>query len=208
MTKRRLLLPAVSSAAIATTPSFSSNNNNNAHFARRRRRRRLLALQLLLSHSNKMGVTSACEFSYSMSCEGGYPYKAINTLTIESAGSYEATVTYHWTKANTPLGSISLDDDETLPDVPYEFFEPGEYYAGATVEWGAGSGCEGSSGDSFSLITFSGSSCDMQDGVTPPDYLLENGMTSEPGGDSSGNGDSTAEPTSGGTQVSERNKLE
>lgn len=193
MTKRRSLLPAISSA------TTSSNNRNNAHYARRRRR--LLALQLLLSHgthSNKMGVASACNFYYSMSCQGGYPYTATNTLTIESPGSYEATVTYHWTKANTQLGSISLNDQQTLDGVTYEFFELGEYYAGATVEWGSGSGCEGSSSDSYSLITFSGSSCNMKDGVTPPDYLLENGMTSAPGG-SSGTG-GTAEPTSGGTQ--------
>ncbi len=203
MTKRRSLLPAISSAAAAATTS--SNNRNNAHYARRRRR--LLALQLLLSHgthSNKMGVASACKFYYSMSCQGGYPYKATNTLTIKSSGSYEATVTYHWTKANTQLGTISLNDQQTLDDQTYKFFELGEYYAGATIEWGSGSGCEGSSGDSYSLITFSGSSCDMIDRVTPPDDLLEDGMTLAPGG-SSGTG-GTAEPTSGGTQVSERNK--
>lgn len=183
-----------------TTPSNFHKNKNNASTAGRRFLTFLLASPLLSPSSSQL-FASACNFYYGMSCQGGYPYTATTTLTIRSSGSYEAIVTYHWTKANTPLGSISLNGEETLDDVTYEFYELDEYYAGATVTWGSGSGCEGSTSDSFSLITFSGSSCNIEDDVTPPDYLLENGITSNPRGDEGGI--STAVPTMTATEVRE-----
>ena len=156
---------------------------------------------ILLSSSSVVSV-SACTFEYNMDCFGGYPYKAVNSLTIDSSGSYEAHVIYHWTKANTDLGTISLSGTETLDNASYDYEEEGVYYAGATIIWGSGSGCEGSSSDSFSKITFSGSSCvGVENGVTPPSDLLDNGMTYEPSGED-GNGSSTGSPTSGEFQVS------
>jgi len=152
---------------------------------------------ILLSSSSS--VVSACTFEYNMDCFGGYPYKAVNSLIIDSSGSYEAHVIYHWTKANTDLGTISLSGTETLDDASYDYEEAGVYYAGATIIWGSGSGCEGSSSDSFSKITFSEDWCDMENGVTPPNNV----MTYEPSGGEEGSG-STESPTSGEAQVREK----
>lgn len=171
--------------------SSSAVMNNNASSSR------LSILATLLLLSSRFYATSACGFYFSVGCEGSFPYTATNTLTLTLSG--EAEVIYHWTEKNTYSGTVSLNGEETLDAVSFDYGKTGEYYVGATVIWGDGSGCEGTQGEDFSLISFTGNSCDVDDDAEPPQYLLENGMTYEPGVQDGGSN----APTSMESQVRE-----
>ena len=158
----------LSSSAVMNNDASSSSSNN-----------RLSILSTLLLLSSRFYTSSACKFSFSIECNGSFPYTATNTVTLTAFG--EAEVIYHWTKENTSSGTVSLNGQETLDTASFNFEEPGGYFIGATVVWGDGTGCEGTQSDDFSFISFTGNSCDVIDETEPPQSLLENGMTYEPG---------------------------
>ena len=115
------------------------------------------------------GTDDICSYDYEINCLGGSPYAAITSVTLASAvssGGGEAYVTFHWGQAHadTNVGSIlqSMNTPQTLKE-SHEYYQEGEYYAGVSIVFGAGSGCNGVRLQGYKLLTFVGLSCDVID---------------------------------------------
>jgi hypothetical protein len=121
------------------------------------------------SGTSNTGSDDICSYDYEINCQGGSPYAAITSVTLASAvssGGGEAYVTFHWgqTHTDTNVGSIlqPMNTPQTLKE-SHEYYQEGEYYAGVSIVFGAGSGCNGVKLQGYKLLKFVGLSCDVID---------------------------------------------
>ncbi len=123
----------------------------------------LVVLSLLLQAANVAATGGGCSYDYEIDCMGGNPYSATTSVTIDAEG--EASVTFHWGgQADSNVGSIIQPFASPLTlTQSHEYYKVGEFYAGVTIVFGAGSGCEGVKLQGFKLLKFYDLTCDVID---------------------------------------------
>ncbi len=120
---------------------------------------------------NSIGNVS-CTYDYEINCQGGHPYSATTSVTLAAAdvatsgGGGEAYVTFHWGKnhADSNVGSVLQPflSPQTFME-SHDYYQAGEYYAGVSIVFGTGSGCEGVELQGYKLLKFDDSDCEVID---------------------------------------------
>jgi hypothetical protein len=105
-----------------------------------------------------------CSFLYEIDCDNTIPYSATAWVTFHNP-NYEASVTFHWGLDDKAIGSRMFTLSQ--PDIvdSFTYTKEGEYYAGYTVVFGNGSGCEGMTFQGYKLLWYDDAtnSCDVFD---------------------------------------------
>lgn len=84
---------------------------------------------------------------------------------FDNPNYYEASVTFHWELDDTTIGSKMYTPSRPEVEDSYTYFNEGEYYAGYTVVFGEGSGCDGMTFQGYKLLWYddASKSCDVFD---------------------------------------------
>lgn len=118
------------------------------------------------------GVDGRCTYDYEINCQGGYPYAATISVTLAAAaaaasgGGGKTYVTFHWGKnhADSNVGSVLQPflSPQTFME-SHDYYQAGEYYAGVSIVFGNGSGCEGVELQGYKLLKFDDLECEVID---------------------------------------------
>jgi hypothetical protein len=114
--------------------------------------------------SAPVASASTCSFLYEIDCDNTIPYSATAWVTFNNP-NYEASVTFHWGLDDKAIGTRMYTLSQ--PDIvdSFTYTKEGEYYAGYTVVFGNGSGCEGMTFQGYKLLWYDDAtnSCDVFD---------------------------------------------
>ena len=117
------------------------------------------------------GVDGRCTYDYEINCQGGHPYAATTSVTLAAAaaasgGGGEAYVTFHWggNHADSNVGSVLRPflSPQTFME-SHDYYQAGEYYAGVSIVFGTGSGCDGVELQGYKLLKFDDLDCEVID---------------------------------------------
>lgn len=110
-----------------------------------------------------------CSFVFEINCQGGTPYVATTSVTLATASSSsggEAYVTFHWggDHADSNVGSVLRPNHSPQTFMEsHSYYQEGEYYAGVSIVFGTGSGCEGAELQGYQSLKFYDFDCEVTD---------------------------------------------